>query len=142
MTNFFDFVITFLRCFKSSTALASQNILRATSVKLVHTLSNNFYLRCFSIRSKPRQSSPVAYGLFFRFLNYLRFLGCFKSSPSLTSINISWATSVMLVHTVSNNFYLKCFSVSSKTGPSFIVKMANFFLFNYVFQDVSKVTQP
>jgi hypothetical protein len=99
-------------------------------------------LKMFSISSKTGRSSPAAYGLFFRFFNYLRFLGCFKSSPAITSINISWATSVLLVHTVSNNFYLKCFSISSKTGPSFIVEMANFFLFNYVFQDVSKVPRP
>jgi hypothetical protein len=32
--------------------------------------------------------------------------------------------------------------MSSKTGPSFIVEMANFLLFNYVFQDVSKVPRP
>jgi hypothetical protein len=79
---------------------------------------------------------------FLHFFNYLRFLGCFKSSPALTSVNISWATSVMLVHTVSNNFYFKCFSISSKTGPSFVVEMANFFLFNYVFQDVSNIPRP
>jgi hypothetical protein len=77
--------------------------------------------------------------LVFSFFNYLRFLGCLKSSPALTSTNIS---SVILVQTKSNNFYLKCFSMSSKTWPSFIVEMANFFLFNYVFQDVSTVPQP
>jgi hypothetical protein len=36
MTNFFDFLIMFLLCFKSSTALTSLNILQATWVKLVH----------------------------------------------------------------------------------------------------------
>jgi hypothetical protein len=99
-------------------------------------------LKTFFYKFKTGWSSSAAYGLFFRFFNYLCFLGCFKSSPALTSINISLATSVMLVHTVSNNFYLKCFSISSKTGPSFIVEMANLFLFNYIFQDVSKVPQP
>jgi hypothetical protein len=57
------------------------------------------------------------------------FLGCFKSSPAITSRNISWATSVILVHIVSNNFYFKGFSISSKTGPSITVEMANFFYF-------------
>jgi hypothetical protein len=44
-------------------------------------------------------------------------LGCFKSSPALTSQNSSRATSVKLVHTLSNNFYFKGFSIGSKTGP-------------------------
>jgi hypothetical protein len=59
--------------------------------------------------------------VFFIFqLRYLRFLVCFTSSPAITSKNISWAISVMLVHTISNNFYLKGFSISLKTGPSLV----------------------
>jgi hypothetical protein len=45
-------------------------------------------------------------------------LGWFKSSSALTSQSSSRATSVKLVHTLSNNFYFKGFSISSKTGPN------------------------
>jgi hypothetical protein len=48
----------------------------------------------------------------------------------------------MLVHTVSNNFYLKSFSISSKTGQNITVEMANFFLYNYVFRMFQKFHSP
>jgi hypothetical protein len=79
---------------------------------------------------------------FFFFFNYLRFLGCFKSSPALTSRNISWANSVILVHTLCNNFYLKVFSISSKTGTSVTVEMANFFLLIMFFRKFQKFHSP
>jgi hypothetical protein len=79
---------------------------------------------------------------FFVFFNYLHFLVCLKSSTALTSRNISWATSVILVHTLSNNFYLKGFSISSKTGPSITVEMANFFNLTTFFRTFQKFHSP
>jgi hypothetical protein len=129
MTNFFDFLTSFIRCFKSSPALTSWNISETTSVKLVHTLSNNFYLGGLSISSKTETSITVR--------------RCFKSSPALTSWHISQTTSVKLVHTLSNNFYLGGFSTSSKTRPSITDAYGYFFrFFNYVFRMFQKVPSP
>jgi hypothetical protein len=65
----------------------------------------------------------------FRAPQNIRFLGSFKSVTALTNPNISLATSVKLVHTFSNNFYLTAFSISSKTGPRFTDENGYFFDF-------------
>jgi hypothetical protein len=70
-------------------------------------IKNNFYYRGFSISLRP---GPCITG--WVWIIFTIFKPCFKNSTSLSSQNIPWATSVKLVHTLNNNFYLRGFSTS------------------------------
>jgi hypothetical protein len=100
-----------------------------TSLKLVHTSSNNFYLRAFSIncgtlKTKPAQSRQI-FRLKKNFLEVTLF-----SHTALTCKYFSVATSVKLVHTLNNNFYLRDFPISCKTIWSMLVEFRQIFDFN------------
>jgi hypothetical protein len=113
----------------------------ATSLKLVHTSSNNFYFRAFSINCSTLKRKPAhaqSRQIFQLKKNFLR--GTLFGHTALTCQYFSVATSVKLVLILNNNFYSRDFPISCKTFWSMLVESRQIFNFNLLSGDLLRLS--